>query len=308
MLLNDILNRAIASPSDFILECENEYFNKIDLVAKSIAKSAEEKPFVLISGPSGSGKTTSANTLDEKLTKMGFETHTVSLDNYFNGITNDEREAFLNNTLDLESPNRLNKELLNSQLTDLMNGKEIELPHFDFTRNVRENSGEFIKLHRGEIIILEGIHSLNPEVIEHSDDFSTKLYVSVRTRIEYEKDGEINLLHPSKLRLARRLIRDIRTRGRSPSAVIDLYHSVERGESLYIMPYKHRADFDIDTFVPYEPCVYSGILPKSLPEDEAKHPWLSELFTVLNMLKEIPAELVPKNSPVREFIGGGLYE
>lgn len=308
MLLKDIFEKTVISPSDFISECENEYFNKVDLMAKNIAKNAEEKPFVLISGPSGSGKTTSANVLDDKLTKMGFETHTVSLDNYFNGIAEHEREAFLNNTLDLESPDRLNKELLNSQLSDIMAGKEVELPRFDFLKSVRVNSGEFIKLKKGEVIILEGIHSLNPEVIEHSDDFSTKVYVSVRTRIEYEKDGDIHLMHPSKLRLARRIIRDIRTRGRSPSAVIDLYHSVERGENLYIMPYKHRADFDIDTFIPYEPCVYNGLLPKSLPEDEAKHPWLTELFTVLNMLPTIPTEQISKNSLIREFIGGGIYE
>lgn len=308
MLLNDIIKKASASSASFINECENEYFNKIDLIAKNIASTANEKPFVLISGPSGSGKTTSATTLDCSLAKMGFETHTISLDNYFNGITEHEREAFLNNTLDLESPNRLNKELLNSQLADLMAGKSVDLPRFDFAKNVRESSGEIIKLKKGEIIILEGIHSLNPDVIEHSDDFSTKVYVSVRTRIEYESGGKIRLMHPSKLRLARRLIRDIRTRGRSSSAIIDLYHSVERGEELYIMPHKHRADFDIDTFVPYEPCIYTGILPASLPEDEARHPWLTELFTVLNMLPTVDAELVPKNSLIREFIGGGIYE
>ena len=308
MLIKDIFERAMTSPSDFIAECENEYFNKIDTVAKNIAGISEEKPFVLISGPSGSGKTTSANALDASLAKMGFETHTISLDNYFNGVTEQEREAFLNNTLDLESPSRLNAELLNTQLSDLIAGKEVELPHFDFTRNVRESSGEFIKLKKGEIIILEGIHSLNPKVIEHSDDFSTKIYVSVRTRIEYEKDNKLCLMHPSKLRLARRLIRDIRTRGRSLSTIIDLYHSVERGEELYIMPHKHRANFDIDTFIPYEPCIYNKILPTSLPSDEAKHPWLTELFTVLNMLPSVDKELVPRNSLIREFIGGGIYE
>ena len=99
------------------------------------------------------------------------------------------------------------------------------------------------------------------------------------------------------------MIRDGRTRNRLPSAVIDMYDSVERGENKYIMPYKHRADFDVDTFIAYEPLVYKGMLPSSLKEDEARHPWLTELFEVLAELPAIPRELTPKDSLLREFIG-----
>ena len=307
MLISEIIKEA-ADAAKFIAESEMAYENEIKKVANQIAQNAEQRPFVLISGPSGSGKTTSAMKLKEKLDKMGFETHVLSLDNYFRPITDAERPLFNSHKIDLESPDRMDCDLLNSQLQDIINGKEVETPYFDFVTNTRKKSGRHIKLHKGELIILEGIHSLNPKVIENSDDFSSKLYVSVRSRIEHSKKGESFLLHPSKIRLARRIIRDGRTRNRGPSDVVALYDSVELGENRYIMPYKHRSDYDIDTFIPYELCVYKSHLPSSLPNDEIKHPWLTELFEVIAELPTISSELVPYESLTREFIGNGKYE
>lgn len=306
MLINELIKEA-SSPARFVAESEAEYEKKLSDTANEIAKNADEHPFILISGPSGSGKTTSALKLEERLDKMGFETHILSLDNYFHPITDDERPLFEAHKLDLEAPARVDTDLLNSQLRAIMEGEEVAVPRFNFVTNLREVGNRKLKLRKGELIILEGIHSLNPSVIENAEDFSTRIYVSVRSRIEHTKKGESYLLHPSKIRLARRMIRDGRTRNRNPSAVVSLYDSVERGENLYIMPYKHRADFDIDTFIPYEPCIYKSLLPASLPEDEAKHPWLTELFEVLGEIPAISPELVPTESLLREFIGGGKY-
>ena len=229
---------------------------------------------------------------------MGFETHIISLDDYFHPITDEERPLFEAHKLDLESPARVDSDLLNSQLEEIMRGKEVEIPRFDFVTNTRKKSGRSLRLSKGELIILEGIHSLNPEIIEHGENFSTGLYVSVRTRIEH---GDA-LLHPSKVRLARRMMRDRTARNRQPDATVALYAGVERGENLYIMPHKHRADYDINTFFPYELCVYKPFLPTSLPKAEAEHPWLTELFEVISGLPEIPARLVPRDSLLREFI------
>lgn len=296
--LSEIVKRA-SSAEGFINQCESEYESRLSDIASGIAKRASQHPFILISGPSGSGKTTSAHKLKSRLDQMGFETHILSLDDYFHPISNEERPLFEAHELDLESPVRVDSELLNSQLEALTQGKSVELPRFDFVSSTRQKSGKTLKIKKGELIILEGIHSLNPDVISRAEDFSTGIYVSVRTRIEH---GDNSLLHPSKIRLARRMIRDGSARNRTASDTVALFESVERGENIYIMPHKHRADFDIDTFFPYELCVYKPVLPSSLPSDEEKHPWLTELFEVLAQLPSISQELVPKTSLLREFI------
>lgn len=307
ILIDEIIKRA-ADPERFVTESEKEYESKLDDIALNISRNSSDRPFILISGPSGSGKTTSGMKLEERLDKMHFKTHILSLDNYFHPITDEERPLFEAHKIDLESPVRVDSDLLNSQLRDMMNGKEVELPAFDFVTNTRKKSGRTLKLHKGELIILEGIHSLNPSVIENSENFSSGIYVSVRSRVEHMKKGESYLLHPSKIRLARRMIRDRRTRNRTPSDTVTIYDSVEKGENKYIMPYKHRADYNVDTFFPCELCIYKGMLPSSLPEDEKKQPWLTELFEVLGEIPKLPPELVPHQSLLREFIGGGKYE
>ena len=293
-----------ADPAQFIRECDEAYRNKIMDVANNILKNAIKRPILLISGPSGSGKTTSARLVEHFLDNAGCQTHVLSLDNYFHPLTAEEKVLFAENKLDLESPDRLDAEYLNHQLSELHKGNEVELPRFDFLTNSRRSSGEMLKLDKNEVLVLEGIHALNPSVID-ADDYTTRVYVSVRTRVELP-DGR--LLHPSKVRLARRMIRDARTRGRSPKATVALYDSVERGENLYIMPYKHRAHYDIDTFFPCELGLYKNLLPAAMPETERNHPWLTELFEALSLLPNIDPTLVPKSSLLREFIGGGMFE
>ena len=290
--------------AEFIRLCDTAYHNKITDLANNILKTASERPIVLISGPSGSGKTTSARLLEHFLDNAECQTHVLSLDNYFHPLTEEEKVLFERNELDLESPDRLDAEYLNHQLSELHKGKEVELPRFDFLTNSRRNSGETLRLGKNEVLILEGIHALNPAVID-ADDYTTRVYVSVRTRVELP-DGR--QLHPSKVRLARRMIRDARTRGRSPEATVALYESVERGENLYIMPYKHRAHYDIDTFFPCELGIHKNFLPASMPETERVYPWLTELFDAMSLLPKIDPSLVPKNSLLREFIGGGMFE
>ena len=149
---------------------------------------------------------------------------------------------------------------------------------------------------------MEGIHALNPDVIGHSDEYTNRVYVSVRTRLE--SGGE--LLHPSKIRLMRRLIRDKLYRGRSITETMEFFKSVERGEDLYIMPYKHRASFDIDTFIAYEPMVYRDILLDDLHRVSRTYPEYEKYADIEKFLRKLepldPAN-VPDNSLVREFIG-----
>ncbi len=300
----ETINQMAREPRALIAASDAGYRDKIGDVVSHILETAKERPILLISGPSGSGKTTSAKLIEKRLDESGMQTHVVSMDNYFHPLTAEEKLLIAENKLDLESPLRLDSDLLNRHIDDLHAGKTIELPRFNFLTSEREYDGRTLTLGKDELIILEGIHALNPSVIA-AEDYTTRVYVSVRTRLEFP-DGR--LLHPSKLRLARRMIRDKRTRGRTFEGTAALYESVERGENLYIMPYKHRAHFDIDTFHPCEPCFYKNLLPTSLPEAEAKYEWLHELFEALKLIDPIDIALLPEHSLIREFTGGGLFE
>lgn len=309
MKLTDIKKIAESSPNEFIQRCENDYHKSINMISDCIAQTKADRPILLISGPSGSGKTTSARMIERRLEADGHRVHSISMDNYFKPLTDEERILFDRHELDLESPDRVDKELLSENLHKLMRGIPVEIPLFNFSRNIRVHSGNTVQLKKGDMVIIEGIHSLNPALTGDSDDYTTRVYVSVRTRIEYEAEsGEIEELHPSKIRLARRMLRDYRTRSREYIDSASIYESVERGEDLYIMPYKHRADFDINTFIPYELCVYNRLLPSRMPDVEEKLPQFTNLLSIMNSLPNIHVDDVPRDSLVREFIGGGIFK
>ena len=155
----------------------------------------------------------------------------------------------------------------------------------------------------GEVVILEGIHALNPAVVTLPEEQTVRLYVSVRTRVEGPQ-GEV--LHPKYIRLLRRMIRDVEHRGRPAEATLAMFHSVNRGEDNFIMPYKHRSTFDVDTFFGYELNLYRGYLLEKL-EQLADHPEIQEILPILRAAAPLAAEAVPGTALVREFIGGSVY-
>lgn len=296
------LNTAAKSPEQLIGDGEKIYAEQIENAAQGIFERREKRPVVLLSGPSGSGKTTSAHRIAVLLADMGCKAHTISMDNYFLPMHENEAARDENGNIDFESPLRLDIPLFKNHLEMLFKGEEIEVPLFDFAKQERQ-SGLPLKRTGGDIVILEGIHALNPLVTGNSEDFTTCVYVSVRTRIS---DGE-KILHPSKIRLMRRLMRDKLYRGRSISETFEFFKSVERGENLYIMPYKNRADFDIDTFIEYEPLVYRDILLPELEKasaDCADYCDYSDIEYFLKLLSPVDSSIVPENSLIREFIGG----
>ena len=299
--MEEIKDNILRDPAAFVKECDHAYREKLRLVAKEIAEQAEDCPIVLISGPSGSGKTTSAKLIEGVLDAAGLETHAIAMDNYFLTLTAEQRELLARGELDLESPERMDGALLEEHLDALNRGVEIELPKFHFPTSSRVPSGRTLKRKKGELIIFEGIHSLNPALFGATDEFTSRVYVSVRTRVTLP--DEHGILHPSRVRLARRMIRDRRSRSRAFEDTVAMYGSVERGEDRFIMPYKHRAQWDVDTFIPYELCVYKNFLPETL---EGQDEWVGELFELLHALPTLSPDLVPEDSLIREFIGGGL--
>lgn len=287
----------------YIKTTDGIYNSHLQSIANDIIEHAEERPILLISGPSGSGKTTTAKMLEKLLDEAGLETHILSIDNYFKTLTAQELKLADEHKLDMESPDRVDGDFLTSQLERIIKCEEVILPKYDFIASKNVSSGITLKRKPNEIVIIEGTHSLNPKLIELSDESAAKLYISVRTRIT---EGT-TVLHPQKIRLMRRMIRDRMYRGRNLIQTIEKYASVQRGEDLYIMPYKHRATFEADTFFPYEIGLYKSLLEQEI-NDLGELTETEDIRVILKAATSVDEAAIPKNSLIREFIGGGQFE
>lgn len=297
------INSGIAeNPAEYVKLTNEAYFYQLRKIAENIAENSTERPVILLSGASGSGKTTTALMIAKILGEMGYPTHTLSMDNYFKSLNDEERELSAHGKMDLESPDRIDKELLNSQIEAINDCRAVDVPRYDFADSRRDGVKLTLKRQPGELVIFEGIHALNPDVITVPDRRLCKLYVSVRTRITC---GNI-VLHPSKVRLMRRMIRDRNFRKRALRETMNMFQSVESGENKYIMPYKYRSDFDIDTFMAYEMNVYRDSLLAELKE-MADIPELADVTEVMEALTSLDCGFVSKDSLVREFIGEGEF-
>ncbi|MBE6857400.1 MAG: adenylyl-sulfate kinase [Ruminococcus sp.] len=291
-----------SDPSGFIHQADSHYHTRLREIACDIAENRTKRPVILLSGPSGSGKTTTALMIEKILDDMGIQTHTLSMDNYFCSLTKEEKALMSEGKIDLESPLRVDSEFLSAQLEDIYNCRPVELPRYDFETSSRVFTGTVFERKQGELVILEGIHALNPDVITLPDEETAKIYVSVRTRIT---SGELTL-HPSKIRLMRRLVRDLKFRKRALRETINMFASVEEGENKYIMPYKYRSTYDVDTFMPYEVCAYRQALFSDLSAitDEDV---ICDAMTVLSSTSPLSFDLIPPESLICEFIGNGQF-
>ncbi len=305
-ITTNIINNSIKQDAaGYIKHCETMYQKAISEAAEKIYRDRFTHPLVLISGPSGSGKTTSAMYLAALLKGKGLNVHTISMDNYF--LPNDMGGLPLDKygNVDLESPYRLDIPLFSTHLNKLFKCEPIKIPTFDFKTQMRSDYTTICRK-EDEIIIVEGIHALNHEVTGDTNDFTTCIYVSVRSRV-HSYVGTV--MHPRNIRLMRRLSRDCLFRNRMPDNVFEMYESVTVGEEKYIMPHKHRANFIIDTFIPYELSVYANLILPRLEELSMKYKNTKNYITINKILSEIEpisANLVPEDSLIREFIGNSL--
>ncbi len=294
-----INEQLLKNAQELVIKSEGTVDGYIESIAEEIVSGgSENRPLILISGPSGSGKTTMAKKLSKAIKANGYPVCYLSMDSYFKTFTDEERTLKAENKIDLESPDRLDTEFLISELHKLIDGASIAVPKYDFGTNSRTLTSKLIS-RGGGFVIMEGIHALNPAVTGDNDEHSTRIYVSVRTRVV---DSEGDKLHPSKIRLLRRMIRDKLFRARNPDDTVRMYQSVERGEQRYIMPYKNRAHIQIDTFLTYEPALYRAYLPEIMDLAES----LDDVKDVVKALDELlPLQNVdiPENALIREFIG-----
>lgn len=303
------INQAVQTdPEAFLIRCDEAYQKKVAHAADKIIERMRESPIVLLSGPSGSGKTTTALKIEEELERRGINTHTVSLDNYFKTLDRKTAPRTPEGELDFESPLCLDTELLDETFTRLSNGEEVIVPKFEFARQMRNDArGRPLRLEKNEIAIFEGIHALGPGIAGPHPE-ATKLYISARSNVLNEGHTQFK---GTWMRLTRRAVRDFNFRGTDVSETLSMWANVRRGEKLYISTYKHSADIIFDSSLPYEVSVmknYALPILKAVPQENARRSELLELIAAFDEFEAIDPALVPKNSLLREFIGGGSYK
>lgn len=281
---------------------EKRYSQVADMVCQRGARA------VMLAGPSSSGKTTSANRLATQLRVHGKKPILMSLDDYY--LDRDKIAPGPDGKLDLEHINTIDTDLFREQMGLLLQGQEVELPHFNFKTGSREWSGKKLQLHEASVIIVEGLHALNPmlhpEGIE--DDLVFHLYVSPLLPLNLD---DHNRIPTSYLRLLRRIVRDYETRGATVQHTMSMWDSVRRGEKRWIFPFQENADLIFNSSTLYELAVLKRHIYPLLTAVEPEDPWYDEVRSVVKILNYVlEADVddeIPPTSLVREFIGGNSF-
>lgn len=302
------INEAVRSdPQGFAQACDQTFHQKVEMAAKKIADHRKESRIILLSGPSGSGKTTTAMKIEEVLDNAGIETHTISMDNYFNTIDPDTAPRNREGQIDYESPFCLDIDLLNRHFSMLDRGETIHIPKYEFARQMRSDIlSQPLKLGPDEMAIFEGIHALN-DVIVGKNLKAFKLYIAARSNV-VDEDGTVVFDH-SWLRLCRRIVRDFKFRGSDATFTLKMWPNVRRGEKLYISPYKENADLMFDSSLA---CEFSVLKPFVVPLLEAipkgQYQVVDDILAAYERIEPMDERYIAPNSLVREFIGGSGYQ
>lgn len=302
--LNDIV--ASGNVSELILVQEALQEKKVADIAADIA-SKPGKKFVMIAGPSSSGKTTFSHRLAVQLKAHGLKPHTIEVDNYF--VEREDTPLDENGNYNFECLGAIDIELFNKQMIALLNGETVEIPSFNFKIGKKEYKGDFLHLGEDEILVLEGIHCLNDQ-LSHSipKENKYKIYISALTQLNID---EHNRIPTTDGRLIRRMVRDARTRGASAKRTLSMWDSVRRGEEENIFPYQESADVMFNSALIYELAVLKQSaepLLFGIGKDEPEYYEAKRLLKFLDYFLGINSEDIPKNSIIREFIGGSVFK
>ena len=291
---------------DLVLLSENIQNNSLFKIAETIYNNKKLK-LILLAGPSSSGKTTTSKKLELFLKGFGLNPIAISIDNYF--VDRDKTPRLPDGSYDFESLNAINVELFNRNLKDLLDGKEVTLPVYNFITGKSELSDESIKLGEKEILIVEGLHALNEELTYSIDKKNKyKIYLCPLTVLSLDNH---NRIRTTDNRLLRRIVRDNRTRGYSASDTLSTWGKVREGEEKYVFPFQDEADVIFNTSLIYELGVLKTYAEPLLYSVEESDPMYKEAVRLLNLLKNIlpiSNDYIPVDSIVREFIGGGYFK
>ena len=300
--LNDVI--AEGGIGDLMLVQEALQEKKIGEIAERIER--EGKKIVLIAGPSSSGKTTFSHRLSIQLRANGMHPHPIGLDDYFVNRSETPRDA--NGKYDFECIEAIDLKQFNEDMSRLLAGERVELPRFNFQTGMREYKGDYKQLHSGDVLVIEGIHGLNPKMTEQlSDSSKFKIYISALTSLNIDQHNRISTTDG---RLIRRIVRDARTRGNLAQDTIAMWESVRKGEERNIFPYQEEADVMFNSALLYELSVikqYAEPLLFAISHDAPEYQEAKRLLKFLDYFLGVSGKSVPNNSILREFIGGSCF-
>ena len=302
--LNDVIARGEISDLILVQEAFQEKMLG-DIAAKM--KETKDKKFIMIAGPSSSGKTTFSHRLSIQLKTLGLTPHPIAVDNYF--VNRDHTPLDEEGNPDYESIYAIDIESFNKDMTDLLNRKTVNIPYYNFKTGRREYKENYKTLGDEDILVIEGIHGLNDE-LSHSlpRESKFKIYISALTQINID---EHNRIPSTDGRLIRRLVRDARNRGISAKETIAMWSSVRRGEERNIFPFQEDADVMFNSALIYELAILKQYAEPSLFAIEREAPEYIEAKRILKFLDYVigvSSEEVPKNSILREFVGGSCFK
>ena len=302
------LNDAICGGniSDMILVQEALQERRIGEIAAQIFRKKNTK-FVLVAGPSSSGKTTFAHRLAIQLRSFGLRPHIISMDDYF--VNREQTPIDIDGNYNYEVFEALDIDLFMDDMLDLLDGETVEMPQFDFKAGKRVYKGRYLKLDKDDILIIEGIHGLNPRASEDlPDENKFKIYISCMTSLNID---EHNRIPSTDARLLRRMVRDARTRGNSAQHTFELWPKVRTGEDMNIFPYQDDADAVFNSVLIYELAVikqFAEPLLFNVKQNEPAYYEAKRLLKFLEYFIGVDTAAVPTNSLLREFVGGGCFQ
>ncbi|MDO5133513.1 MAG: nucleoside kinase [Eubacteriales bacterium] len=293
------------SISDMILVQEALQERRIGEIAQQIYDKGTVR-FILVAGPSSSGKTTFSHRLAIQLKTFGLRPHIISMDDYF--VSRERTPVDIDGNYDFDVLEALDLELFNDDMLDLLRGETIEMPHYDFKTGRRVYKGDFLKFEENDILVIEGIHGLNPRCTEHlPEENKFKIYISALTSLNID---EHNRIPSTDVRLLRRMVRDARTRSYSAQETIRSWKKVREGEENNIFPFQEDADALFNSVLIYELSIikqFAEPLLLGVRSNEPEYYEAKRLIKFLDYFVGIDTTPVPGNSICREFVGGGIF-
>lgn len=291
---------------ELILMSEAKIERELVELSNIIASQRPFRRFILISGPSSAGKTTFSHRLKTHLSVLGYHPHTIAMDDFF--INRDQCPLLPDGTPDFEGLRAIDLALLQETIHDLLQGKEREIPHYNFQKGRREWRGEFLRLSESDLLIMEGIHGLNPKVIEgfHSDEVF-RIYVNALTHLNLDAHTRIPT---GDYRLIRRMVRDYQFRNFLAQQTLEGWKHVREGEDHYIYPYQEEADVIFNTSMVYEMMILKRIALPLLEAITPKEPAYVEARRLLSLLQyfdEADSTHIPSHSILAEFVGNSVF-
>ena len=300
--LNDVI--ADGGMNDLMLVQEALQEKNIAEIAGRIKQ--EDKKVILIAGPSSSGKTSFSHRLSIQLRALGLTPHPIALDNYF--VDRELTPKDENGNYDFECVEAVDTAKFNEDIVRLLNGETVQMPTFNFLLGKREYKGNVMELKKNDVLVIEGIHGLNPIMSEKLPEESKfKIYISALTQLNVD---EHNRIATTDGRLIRRIVRDARTRGSSAQKTIAMWESVRRGEEHNIFPYQEEADAMFNSALIYELSVikpYVEPLLFAIPTSAKEYQEAKRLLKFLDYFLGVSSENIPNNSILREFVGGSCF-